>query len=118
MKIIDLLNIWVNDRVKLPKKIKVNDKIFEYKEDLNLYETNNGYFLVQDYLCCAERLHNNIEVIEESEEINIQKIKPFIIPRIAPTDEKDMWADRIIINKLIESVKQLDKKINKESEEK
>ena len=30
MKIIDLLNIWVEDRNKLPKKIKVDDETYIY----------------------------------------------------------------------------------------
>ena len=47
MKVIDLLNIWVNNRDKLPKKIKVDNKIFEYHEASNLYITpNDNYFLI------------------------------------------------------------------------
>lgn len=70
MKVIDLLNIWVEDRNKLPKKIKVEEKIFEYHEAGNLYITPNGnYFLISSYLDCAERLNREVEVIEENKEI-------------------------------------------------
>ena len=70
MKVIDLLNIWVEDRNKLPKKIKVEEKIFEYHEAGNLYITPNGnYFLISSYLDCAEKLNREVEVIEENKEI-------------------------------------------------
>ena len=70
MKVIDLLNIWVEDRNKLPKKIKVEEKIFEYHEAGNLYITPNGnYFLISSYLDCAERLNREVEVIQENKEI-------------------------------------------------
>ena len=70
MKVIDLLNIWVNNRDKLPKKIKVDNKIFEYHEAGNLYITpNDNYFLISSYLDCAERLNREVEVIEENKEI-------------------------------------------------
>ena len=70
MKVIDLLNIWVEDRNKLPKKIKVEEKIFEYHEAGNLYITpNDNYFLISSYLDCAERLDREVEVIEENKEI-------------------------------------------------
>lgn len=71
MKIIDLLNIWVEDRNKLPKKIKVEEKIYEYHEAGNLYITpNDNYFLISSYLDCAERLNREVEVIEENKEID------------------------------------------------
>lgn len=70
MKVIDLLNIWVEDRDKLPKKIKIEDKIFEYHEAGDLYTTpNDNYFLISSYLDCAERLNKEVEVIEENKEI-------------------------------------------------
>ena len=70
MKVIDLLNIWVEDRNKLPKKIKVEEKIFEYHEAGNLYITpNDNYFLISSYLDCAEKLNREVEVIQENKEI-------------------------------------------------
>lgn len=70
MKIIDLLNIWVEDRSKLPRKIKVRDDIYVYDEIANLYKTQyKDYFLIQDYLACAEKLNSEVEVIEEDKEI-------------------------------------------------
>ena len=70
MKVIDLLNTWVEDRNKLPKKIKVEEKIFEYHETGDLYiAPNDNYFLISSYLDCAERLDREVEVIEENKEI-------------------------------------------------
>lgn len=111
MKVIDLLNIWVEDRNKLPKKIKVEEKIFEYHEAGNLYITPNGnYFLISSYLDCAERLNREVEVIEENKEIeeleisesNTEIIDDFVIK------------NREKINELVRAVN----KINKEREEK
>ena len=70
MKVIDLLNIWVTNRTKLPKKIKVGNKTFLYNEELNLYVTpDKQCYLIQDYLDCIEKLNKKVEVIEENEEI-------------------------------------------------
>lgn len=109
MKVIDLLNIWVEDRNKLPKKIKVEEKIFEYHEAGNLYITpNDNYFLISSYLDCVERLNREVEVIEENREIkeleisesNTEIIDDFVIK------------NREKINELVRAVN----KINKERE--
>lgn len=77
MKIIDLLNIWVEDRNKLPKKIKVDDETYIYDNQLNLYKIpKKDYFLISNYLNCVERLDIEVEVIEENKEIEeLNKIK-------------------------------------------
>ena len=59
------------------------------------------------YLCDID-----IEFEVEEPDIDIQAIKKFIIPEIAKNEEVDMWTNRIMINKLIQAVKQLDKKVN------
>ena len=105
MKVIDLLNIWVEDRNKLPKKIKVEEKIFEYHEAGNLYITpNDNYFLISSYLDCAERLNREVEVIEENKEIEELSIDEI--------DNKVTLKNKI--NELVRAVN----KINKEREEK
>ena len=71
MKIIDLLNIWVEDRNKLPKKIKVDDETYVYDNRLNLYKIpKKDYFLISNYLNCVERLDIEVEVIEGNKEID------------------------------------------------
>lgn len=70
MKIIDLLNIWVEGRNKLPKKIKVDDEIYVYDKQTDLYKIpRKNYFLISNYLDCIERIYTNVEVIEENKEI-------------------------------------------------
>ena len=65
MKIIDLLNIWIEDRNKLPKKIKVDDETYIYDNQLDLYKIpKKNYFLISDYLDCIERIYTNVEVME------------------------------------------------------
>lgn len=114
MKVIDLLNIWVEDRNKLPKKIKVEEKIFEYHEAGNLYITpNDNYFLISSYLDCVERLNREVEVIEENkeiEEIDTTKIFEFTMDSVFEWNNE--MEDKI--NELVRAVN----KINKEREEK
>ena len=58
--------------------------------DIVYYENNenifNDWFLTTILDCTFTE-------IEEKEDIEIQKIKPFIIPRIAESKEKDMWTN-------------------------
>ena len=111
MKIIDLLNIWVENKNKLPKKIKVDDEIFVYDEQTNLYKIpRKEYFLISNYLDCIERINTNVEVIEENKEIEELEI--------SDSDRKLMATftlnNREKINELVRAVN----KLNKEREEK
>ena len=107
MKLIDLLNIWVENRNKLPEIIKVDGKIFKYHKEANLYITpNNDYFLISDFLDCAERLKREVEVIEENKEI-----KEFRTGYAMRQMDKQ-FEDKI--NELVRAVN----KLNKEREEK
>lgn len=108
MKVIDLLNIWVEDRNKLPKKIKVEEKIFEYHEASNLYITpNDNYFLISSYLDCVERLNREVEVIEENKQIEELEIS-----------EKDRKFHTDYINNIADKLNEVINKLNKEREEK
>ena len=100
MKVIDLLNIWVEDRDKLPEKIKIEDKIFEFDKGCNLYKVpDEDSFLIQNYLTCAEMLYKEVEVIEENkeiEEIDTTKIFEFTMDSVFEwnnemKDEKDTY---------------------------
>lgn len=117
MKVIDLLNIWVEDRNKLPKKIKVEEKIFEYHEAGNLYITpNDNYFLISSYLNCAERLNREVEVIEENKEI--EELNEISYDEFKYSDNKHRFdLTTIEYNKINELVRAVNK-INKEREEK
>ena len=106
MKIIDLLNIWVEDRNKLPEKIKIEDKIFEFDKGCNLYKApDEDCFLIQNYLTCAERLYAKVEVIEENKEI--KELDEMQIINARPE------LNAIKINELVQAVN----KINKQLEE-
>ena len=100
MKVIDLLNTWVEDRNKLPKKIKVEEKIFEYHEAGNLYITPNGnYFLISSYLDCAERLDREVEIIEGNEEIEEKLDWEEIIDSVG----KPLWDNKKKIWRVLDS---------------
>ena len=105
MKIIDLLNIWVEDRNKLPKKIKVDDEIYVYDKQTNLYKIpKKKYFLISDYLDCIEKIYENVEVIEENKEIE----------ELNNNDAYHFNHLQLKINELVRAVN----KLNKEREEK
>lgn len=107
MKVIDLLNIWVEDRDKLPEKIKIKDKIFEFDKGCNLYKVpDEDIFLIQDYLTCAEMLYKEVEVIEENKEIEEFR-----------TEYAMRQMDKQFEDKINELVREVNK-INKEREEK
>lgn len=105
MKVIDLLNIWVKDRNKLPEKIKIDNKVFEYDEECNLYKTpDKDCYLIQNYLDCVERLDREVEVIEENKEIE----------ELTDDDIYDFNHVALKVNELVKEVN----KLNKEREEK
>lgn len=107
MKIIDLLNIWVKDRNKLPKKIKVENEVFEYDEGYNLYKNpDTECYLIQNYLNCVERLYEDVEVIEENKEI--EELDNMELINARPE------VNAIKINELVRAVN----KLNKGKEEK
>ena len=105
MKIIDLLNIWVEDRNKLPKKIKVDNETYVYDNQLDLYKIpRKDYFLISNYLNCIERIYTNVEVIEENKEIE----------ELNDNDIYDYNHLQLKINELVQAVN----KLNKEREKK
>lgn len=111
MKIIELLIIWIENRNKLPKKIKVDNKIYVYDERTNSYRIpGKNYFLISDYLNCIEKIYENVEVIEGNKEIEELEI--------SDSDRKLMATftlnNREKINELVRAVN----KLNKEREEK
>ena len=78
IKIIDLLNKIAN-REEVPKKIRVGEYKFEYDEEINTYFNINKsslvQSLVQDWLCSTVRLNDKVEIIEDEQDIDIQRNK-------------------------------------------
>ena len=110
MKVIDLLNVWVSNRDKLPKKIKVDNKIFEYHKFSNLYVTvDERYFLITDYLNCVERLDREVEVIEENKEIEELDEMQTINARPEVNAKK--------INELVRAVNKINKQLEEQATE-
>lgn len=119
MKVIDLLNIWIEDRNKLPEKIKIEDKIFEFDKGCNLYKVpDEDSFLIQNYLTCVEMLYKEVEVIEENKEIQenkeIEELNKISYDEFKYSDNKHRFDLTTIeydkINELVRAVN----KINKE----
>lgn len=115
MKIIDLLNKIANGE-EVPEKIKVQGYIWTYEENFKQYKNEDFRELVKALLgyysegsCCLSlygALNCEVELIEEQQDIDIQELKEL-------TCEEGDYKTRTI-NEIIEAVKQLDRKINKE----
>lgn len=110
IKVIELLNKIANGE-EIPKKIKYMNFVFElnnykygrhyYNEDVELIQLINHNF---------SNLNDEVEIIEESEEIDIQAIKELLTIEDYEFDKTDGRLNRDKINELIRAVKQLDKK--------
>ena len=110
MKIIDLLNIWVTDKTKLPKKIKIDNEIFEYDEGCNLYKAlNEDCFLIQNYLTCVEKLYEEVEAIEENKKI--EELDEIQIINARPE------VNAIKINELVRAVNKINKQLEEQKTE-
>lgn len=105
MKVIDLLKKIENGE-NVPKKIKVDQEIFEWDILERYYRRNNGDDLLE--LCTifntGELLSLEVELIED--EIDIDSIKK-LEGIVEYATEQDT------INKLIQAVKQIDKRVKK-----
>lgn len=105
MKIIDLLNTPLD---KLPKKIKVEDKIYTlYINEANQHYYQDDkckYFLFS--ICCFDELNNEVEIIEDKK---IEKLSKFTATdngqeiEIAPTNFEIVKK----VNEIIEEVNKL-----------
>ena len=114
MKVIDLLNIWVKDRNKLPEKIKIDNKVFKYDEGCNLYKTpDEDCYLIQNYLNCVERLYGEVEVTEENEEI-IEEL-----PNELMNDDWQYYTIKFYkkINELVQAVNKINKQLEEQETE-
>ena len=114
IRVIDLLNKIANGE-ELPKRIKTNNIIYHYCPSCDTYEDEKEKDIVIpiDKYC----LNDTVEIIEEQEEIDIQKldenIKYYNI--IGHSENEKMLFNMIQdtanrINKLVQAVKQLYKK--------
>lgn len=102
IKVIDLYN-KIDSGEEVPKKIKNQDgEILKYdsrlKSYVHEYLPSSGWSVSDTYL------NDTVEIIEEQEDIDIQKIKEFD-DKVISTEE------RLKIDELVQAVKQLDKKI-------
>jgi len=111
IKIIDLLYM-ISKGEELPKRIQYKYDyedvmhIFKLNED-NLYIEQNDDRLLDFIYPDFRNLNDTVEIIEEQEKIDIQNIEEIKFPNnIAIRDTRDL-----IVNQLVQAVKQLDKNI-------
>lgn len=123
IRVIDLLNKIANGE-DVPKKIKWRDKIWDYWEGDQDYKSKQGRWFTSNLndIRTKEFVNDTVEIIEEQEEIDIQKldenIKYYNI--IGHSENEKMLFNMIQntanrINKLVQAVKQLDKKMEEKN---
>ena len=120
IKVIDLIN-KIDNKEELPQKVKFEKEIYEYdkkrKDYINKYDDWTSQTLLYRVMSThfiSELLECEVEIIEDEEDIDIQRIE---IIRDYRTSEDDLYNDnfedfRGTINELVQAVKQLDKKVN------
>lgn len=106
IKVIDLLN-KIDNGEEVPKKIKIGFNNYHWCNTCGTYEDKYERDLVIKY----NILNDEVEIIEE-EDINIQDIEELDINDNITTRNLDLKLVNSI-NKLIKTIKKLDKEINK-----
>ena len=119
MKVIDLIIKQYNNE-DMPKHIKINRLNYIYNNNRKTYESEYGEFMSFDFI--NNVLNMQVEIIEEQQDIDIQAIEEFEIAgcnikfnnTYISTESiiNDMILDKT--NKLVQAVKQLDRKIREE----
>jgi hypothetical protein len=74
IKIIDLL-VKIANGEEFPKKVKFKDKIYTYNSEVTDYKYDDFLFDVISNECVKDFLNDTVEIIEEQEEIDIQRNK-------------------------------------------
>ena len=127
IKVIKLFNI-INENKNIPKKIKYNDIEYTYDENMQEYyackEGRTSYFFYNVVQHKWAWLGTEVEILEDEEEIDIQELEDVNLfdngqnfndmPIIIKSYDDNFTNINNTINKLVQAVKQLDKKINKE----
>lgn len=128
IRVIDLLNKIANGE-EVPYKVKYNGIIFTYnssnKQGLKYVDLNKENEVFYRYLTgVVNKLTDEVEIIEEQEEIDIQKLNENIkyYNIIGHSENEKMLFNMIQdtanrINKLVQAVKQLNKEIKELKEE-
>lgn len=112
IKIIDLLNMIAKGE-ELPKKIKIYGEEFSLEENSKCYSYYDWNMGIKHFLFARlnnESLNNEVEILDEEDEIDIQRIEEIDLESVIPSDDKSGIA-LLHVNKLIKAVKQLDNKL-------
>lgn len=117
IKVIELLN-RMNENENIPKKIKYNDIEYTYDENMQEYcACNEGRTIYFFYNVVEHKwawLDTEVEILEDEEKIDIEKLD-LSAEAIYDQDSKTIATEnRFAINKIIDKLCKLDKKINKE----
>ena len=118
--IIKLLNKIANGE-EVPKKVKYEREIYNFKEIDYKNENRNLYLFTEELQDITSVLNDTVEIIEEQEEIDIQELEDVNLfdngqnfndmPIIIKWYDDNFTNINNTINKLVQAVKQLDKNI-------
>ena len=124
MKVIELLNLLAENKVKKGTRIKYIETIYiiDFPNLCGIYpeggttKADNSLFTKLD----VYSLNYEVEIIEDEEEIDIQEIEEVnhydVISAVNEKTEEninnELKLNSLAINKIIKAIKQLDKKVN------
>lgn len=110
--IIELLNKL--SKGEIPKKIKLDNDVYKYDEaQEDYYNDDIGIvnWLFDDYIIGVKQLDYEVEIIEETEEIDIDSIEEVnVTDRGMDTDDCILYYEDKM-NELIKAVKQINNKL-------
>ena len=103
IKVIDILNKRANGE-NIPKQIKYRANLYRLDENKIYRDVVDGSYFVEDLNFDLANLNDEVEIIEEQQDIDIQEIEQINLSS-TPTKYE------VILNKLVQAVKQLDNKM-------
>ncbi len=109
IKIIELLNKIANGE-EVPENIKYYNRNSKESDIMPCCKEN----IIDKLDCNSIYLNDEVEIIEEQEEIDIQNITELLEIGSYEADRTDVKMNRVVINKLVQAVKQLDNKLKEE----
>lgn len=121
IRVIDLLNKIANGE-ELPKKVLIDDEVYYLinDEDGNIVysrrkDSKDWGSFIDEKIAISRSLNDKVliiddEIIEEQKEIDIQEIVEPLKVESYECDKTDIRINRETIKKLVQAVKQLDKR--------
>ena len=110
MKVIDLLNKIANGE-EVPKVIKVHNRQYKWKDELNIYACGKSGALCFDFFVENNKLNEEIEIIEEKKIEKLEEYGKWSNEKLG-IDETTSNAEELLIIK--QKINEIIDRLNKE----